>query len=76
MTLRIHMGNFLDCIKSREACISPAETTHRSITPGHLGYVSHTLGRRLTWDPQSERIVGDEKATRLLMANEVRDPWA
>ncbi|MBI3191626.1 MAG: Gfo/Idh/MocA family oxidoreductase, partial [Pedosphaera parvula] len=35
-----HHQNFLDCVKSRKACIAPAETAHRSVTPGHLGYVA------------------------------------
>ncbi|QDU75401.1 Glucose--fructose oxidoreductase precursor [Bremerella volcania] len=70
-----HMRNFLDGIKSRKACISPAETTHRSITPGHLGYVSHTLGRPLKWDPMAETMVGDEAAMQLLLKNEYRSPW-
>ncbi|QEG43176.1 Gfo/Idh/MocA family protein [Roseimaritima ulvae] len=70
-----HMRNFLDCIKRRKACISPAETTHRSITPGHLGYVSNTLGRPLEWNPATETIVNDEAAMKLLLENEYRASW-
>ena len=69
------MRNFLDCIKTRADCISPAETTHRSITPGHLGYVSNAVGRALQWDPASETIIGDEDAMELLLKNEYRNPW-
>ncbi len=70
-----HMGNFVQCIRSREKCIAPAETAHRSITPGHLGYVSQALGRPLTWDPEKEVVVGDEQANELLMQNRYRAPW-
>ncbi len=70
-----HMRNFLDCITTRESCISPAEATHRSITPGHLGYVSQALGRPLNWNSESETIVGDNEAMKLLMQSEYRDPW-
>lgn len=70
-----HMRNFLDCIKSRETCICPAETAHRSITPGHLGYVSHAVGRPLKWDPSKETILEDKEASKLLLKNEYRDPW-
>ena len=70
-----HMRNFLDCIKSRKSCIAPAETAHRSITPGHLAYVSHALGRTLKWDPISEAIPGDDEANKLLNVNEYRHPW-
>lgn len=70
-----HVGNFLRCVRSREACIAPAEIAHRSITPGHLGYVSDTLGRPLTWDPVKEVVVDDPQANELLMQNPYRAPW-
>jgi predicted dehydrogenase len=70
-----HTRNFLDCVKSREACIAPAETGHRSITPGHLGYVSNALGRALQWDAKAEIVVGDEEANGLLHAHNYRRPW-
>lgn len=69
-----HVRNFLDCVKSRRPCVAPAETAHRSITPGHLGYVSHALGRALRWDPQREAVAGDD-ANRLLNRHEYREPW-
>ncbi len=70
-----HARNFLDCVKSRETCIAPAETGHRSITPGHLGYVSSSLGRPLTWDSKTETVVGDEEANKLLHTHQYRKPW-
>ncbi len=70
-----HARNFLDSVKSRKACIAPAETGHRSITPGHLGYVSNTLGRALNWDPENESVVGDEEANTLLQMHQYRKPW-
>ena len=71
-----HAKNFLDCVRSREACISPAETTHRSITPGHLGYVSHSVGRRLNWDAVNETVVGDDEANQLLQQMNYRGSYA
>jgi predicted dehydrogenase len=70
-----HMANFLDCMRSRQACIAPAETAHRSITPGHLGYLSQRLGRKLAWDPVQEEVPGDRQANELLQAMNYRDPW-
>jgi predicted dehydrogenase len=70
-----HTGNFLDCVRTRQTCIAPAETAHRSITPGHLGYASQTLGRALQWDAEKELVIGDEEANRLLNAGEYREPW-
>ena len=70
-----HERNLLDCVKSRKACIAPAETAHRSVTPGHLGYVSHHLGRALQWDPVKEAVVNDEEANTLLNSFSYRAPW-
>ena len=71
-----HMGNFLECVRSRKECIAPAETAHRSITPGHLGYVSNALGRALRWDPKEESVSGDEEADKLLRQMSYREPWS
>ncbi len=38
-----HVANFLECVRSRKECAAPAAIAHRSITPGHLGYVSHAV---------------------------------
>ncbi len=70
-----HVRNFLDCVKSRRPCIAPAETAHRSITPGHLSYVSNALGRPLKWDAAKEVVVDDQVANRLLRKNDYRKPW-
>lgn len=37
--------NFIDGVKTRTECVAPAETARRSITPGHIAYVSQALGR-------------------------------
>jgi len=71
-----HVRNFLDCIRSRQACIAPAETAHRSITPGHVGYVSHQLGRPLKWDPETETVVDDAEANRVLQQHHYRPPFS
>lgn len=70
-----HVRNFLDCVRSRKECITPAETGHRSITPGHLAYVSNALGRSLKWDPEPETVTGDDEADRLLRTHRYREPW-
>ena len=71
-----HTQNFLDCVRSRQTCVAPAETAHRSITPGFLGYVSHQLGRKLEWDAKAEQVINDEEANRLLNDNLYRAPWS
>ena len=71
-----HVRNFLECIRTRKPCVAPAETAHRSITPGHLGYVSNSLGRPIAWDPAAEKPVDDPEAEQLLNAVDYRAPWA
>lgn len=70
-----HTRNFLDCFKSREACVAPAEVAHRSITPGHVGYVSNALGRPLNWDAKNQQVVDDSEANALLYEHAYREPW-
>lgn len=72
---RSHARNFLDCIKSRGQCVAPPDVAHRSITPGHLGYVSNQLRRALRWDSARQAIVGDDQAQQLLQAAPYRAPW-
>ena len=72
---RSHHRNFLDGVKTRKECIAPAETAHRSVTPGHLAYVSQALGRPLNWNPEKEEVVGDPTADRLLKTVSSRGDW-
>jgi predicted dehydrogenase len=69
-----HMGNFVDCIKSREEPICPALTGHRSASLCHLGVIAIRLSRKLNWDPDKEQFVGDDEANRHL-AREMRQPY-
>lgn len=69
-----HIRNFIDGVKHRKECIAPAETGHRSITPGHLGYASHKLGRKLKFDARVERVMDDAEANALLDKT-YRRPW-
>jgi len=66
--------NFLDCVKSRQPCYAPAETGHRTITIAHIGNIAMMLGRKLKWNPEQERFVGDEEANRRL-SRTMRTPW-
>jgi predicted dehydrogenase len=59
-----HMGNFIDCVKSRKTPICPAEIGHRSASLCHLGVIAIRLGRKLNWDPIKEQFVGDDKANQ------------
>jgi predicted dehydrogenase len=69
-----HWRNFLDCIKSRNTTLTPCEVAHRSATPGHLGRIAMLLGRRIRFSPDTEEILDDPTATRLL-GKAMRSPW-
>jgi predicted dehydrogenase len=72
-----HMGNFLDCMRSRQRPICDVEVGHRSVSVCHIGNISlRTGGRPLHWDPRAERFTGDgsREANALLMYR-YRNPW-
>ncbi|MDI6449838.1 Gfo/Idh/MocA family protein [Anaerobaca lacustris] len=66
--------NFLDCVKSRQACYFPPEIGQRCFTIAHIGNIAMLLGRKLHWNPQEERFVNDDEANRML-ARAARSPW-
>ena len=66
--------NFLDCVKSRKDCYFPPEIGHRCFTIAHIGNISMILGRKLKWDPDEERFINDEHASRML-SRAMRSPW-
>jgi predicted dehydrogenase len=70
-----HWQNFLECIKSHQQTITPAEVAHRSISVGLLGEIAMTTGQKIQWDPEKEEIIGNERASRLLN-RPMRQPWA
>ncbi len=71
---RDHKQNFLDCVRSRELTICPAEVGHRSISVALLGEVAMLTGRKIKWNPDTEEIQGDPEATALL-GRSYREPW-
>ena len=71
---RDHYQNFLDCVKSRRQTITPCEVAHRSASVGHLGVIALELGRKIRFDPETETIIDDPEAQRL-MSRAYRSPW-
>ena len=61
-----HMGNFFDCIESRERPVSDVDSQHRSVSTCHLGNISMWEGRPLKWDPEQQQFPGDSKANQHL----------
>jgi predicted dehydrogenase len=69
-----HVKNFLDCMRSRQRPNSDVEIGHNSMIACHLGNIAFRSGRRVQWDVENERVVGDAEQQRLVM-KEYRAPW-
>jgi predicted dehydrogenase len=69
-----HSLHFLDCVRARRESIAPAEVAHRSTTLCLLSDIALRLRRRLRWDPDQERFLGDGEASRML-SRAWREPW-
>lgn len=61
-----HMRNFLECVKSRETPITPADVGHTSGAVCHLANIAGMLGRKLEWDWEREVFVDDPEANTYL----------
>jgi predicted dehydrogenase len=69
-----HHRNFLDCIKTRRPAAAHAEIGHHATMTCNLVEISARLGRKLSWNPRTERFVNDETADRFL-SRPMRSPW-
>ncbi len=61
-----HMGNFFDCIESRNETVSDIESQHRSVSTCHLGNIAMKIGRPLKWNSETERFIDADDANALL----------
>mgnify|MGYP002622409598 CR=1 FL=1 len=61
-----HMGNFFDCVETRNLPISDVASQHRSATTCHLGNIALRLGKTLQWDADSEQFVDNPTANGML----------
>ena len=69
-----HVRNFLDCVKSRRRPIAPPEGAHRANSACQIANICLQLGRKLEFDPKTEKFVNDPMADRKLF-RATRDPW-
>jgi len=61
-----HMGNFMECVKTRATPASDVESHHRIISICHAVNIAMRLGRKLTYDPKQEQFVGDAQANTFI----------
>lgn len=70
-----HMLNFFECIRSRKDPISAVEIGHRSNSVCLVTHIAMKLGRKLNWDPKTERFKDDKEANAMLDYKH-REPWS
>ncbi len=68
------LGDFVECVRTRQRAFRDIEIAHRATTVCHLGNLAYWLGRPLKWDPDKEEIIGDAEASRWLH-RPMRAPW-
>jgi predicted dehydrogenase len=59
-----HIADFLECLRTRRRPIADIEVGHRSTNTSHLGNIAYRLGRKLTWDAESETFPATRRPTR------------
>ncbi|MEJ2081405.1 MAG: gfo/Idh/MocA family oxidoreductase, partial [Acidobacteriota bacterium] len=69
-----HVGNLLECIRSRKQPISDIEIGHRSSSTCFLGNISIRTGHKIRWDADNEMIPDDAEAASYLK-RAYRTPW-
>jgi predicted dehydrogenase len=56
--------DFIDCVKTREETLEPAEVGHRVTSLCLLGHIAIQTGGKLQWDPEKERFLNNDAANR------------
>ena len=70
-----HQQNFVDAVKSRSQPESNLAYAREMTLPMHLGLISFRLGgRKLNWNAEKEKFVGDAAANKLL-SRKPRKKW-
>jgi len=70
-----HVGNFLDCVKSRAETICPLDAAMAADILCHLCAIAIRTRRKLRWDDRKEEFLDDAEANRMLAARAMRAPW-
>jgi predicted dehydrogenase len=68
-----HIQNWLDCIRSRQKPITDVTIGHSTTTLCHLINITRWVGRKLEWNPETQRFTDEEANGHL--AREMRAPY-
>jgi hypothetical protein len=66
--------DFLYGIRNSAPTMADAEIGHRTCSMCQIGHIAIQRDRKLTWNPDTERFTGDDKANKMLYKS-YRDPW-
>jgi predicted dehydrogenase len=72
---RHHMGNFIECIRTRRQPVATAEDCQAATAVSLAADIASRAGRKLVWDCKAEKFVGDEVSNRGLV-RVVRKEWS
>jgi hypothetical protein len=68
------LRSFARAVRERKPAGGNAEAAHRTATIFHLANIAIRVGRKIRFDPVSERVIGDDEANRLAY-QAMRAPW-
>jgi predicted dehydrogenase len=69
-----HHLDWLTSIQTRKPAATTPEQAHRSTSVCIVAWIAMKLGRKLRWDPQAEKFIGDDAANAMLTRTE-RAPY-
>jgi predicted dehydrogenase len=70
-----HVGNLLECMRTRKRPASDIEIGHRTSSACLLGNVALRSKERLEWDVANQRLINGGPAAQKLLDREYRAPW-
>ncbi len=59
-----HWQDFINCVRSRKQPQSDPEGAHRAASFGQLAIAAIDAGRPLKWDPEAEKVLGDDELAK------------
>ncbi|HVO12033.1 MAG TPA: Gfo/Idh/MocA family oxidoreductase [Vicinamibacteria bacterium] len=71
-----HVGNLLECVRSRQRPVSDIEEGQRSSAACLLGNVALRTRERIEFDPVAQELRNPSPAARKLFGREYRAPWS
>lgn len=71
-----HVGDFIECVKTRRQPKANALAACQTHMLSHAAYIAFQLGRKLTFDPATDRFTGpaSDEANRM-RSRAMREPW-